>query len=262
MLEDREPRVRLAALENVAGDLKALKYVAKNSQFADLRLASIEELSGNIEALTDVAKFALSKDARFAALEKLDGDVTALRYVADNSNFEDVRLAAIDKLSGDVAALLKVLENSYLVNKKVVAVLDKLSGNAEALMFLAWKVLSPSDPDSTSSLAIEMLARIVDRLTDAKALYTVATYSKNKHARLTAIEKLDGDSQALKDVAEFSHFEDTTRLAIKKLEGNVEALTRLSNCCSEKWKCELARATLEKKHSPFVVGLTKLLSRH
>lgn len=258
MLEDRDPRVRLASLEHIAGDVKVLKYVAKNSQFADLRLAAIEKLSGNIEALTDVAKFALSKDARFAALEELEGDATALRYVASNSNFDDVRLAAIEKLSGNVEALKKVVENSAFNKTVVRAALEKFAGNVEVLLYFSDSHMYPSLNYGT--FALEMLAGMVKGLTDVQALKKVTMYSPNKIARLAALEKLDGNIQALKDVARYSHFEDVTRLAIKKLAGNVEALTDLANCCIERWKCELASATLKERHSPFVVGLTKLLS--
>ncbi len=93
-----------------------LKQLAQEleSTNSKLRMAAVEKLSGNVDALRYVARYSDYEDARMAVVNKLSGNVDALKYVAVHSNYENTRNAAnneINKLSGIDSKFVKDLVN-------------------------------------------------------------------------------------------------------------------------------------------------------
>jgi hypothetical protein len=70
-------------------------WVIENSEYIDAGMAAVEKLAGNVRALTLVAVSLGDSDVRMAAVEKLAGNVDALKAVAKNSGRDNVHYHAI-----------------------------------------------------------------------------------------------------------------------------------------------------------------------
>jgi hypothetical protein len=257
MLEDSDPKVRLAAVKKLAGNALALTYVAKNSKYADTKRYAVEELAkmvaklSDVEALKIVAVDAHEEEDQYAAVAKLAKNVDALVYVIENSpenTFSDYPVAKlgrmIDSLS-DVKALKVVASRGWKGNAWRAAI-EKLSGNVDALKDVALStryemhgraaIDKIDDVDALKCIAeppknrelipnytaindyaIWKLVGMIPELSDPDALRVIAVYYRDKNGRLAALTMLD-DPDMLTVVAKKSEFKDTRLAAAAKAQ--------------------------------------------
>jgi hypothetical protein len=255
MLEDPDSEIRLSAVKKLAGNERALVYLAKNTKYPDTKryavgeLAKIVEKISDIEALKIIAVDAHEEEDQFKAIAKLAKNVDALMHVIRNSpknvysDFAVSKLAKMVDSLDDIDALKIVASRWY--RQECYTAIEKLSGNVDALKDVAlnarWMAIGKAaidkiedvnalkciaEPPKNSELipnyteindyAIKKLVGMIPELTDQDALRIIAVYYRDKNGRLAALEVLD-NPDTLRIVAKKSKFEDVRLAAAAKL---------------------------------------------
>ena len=201
---------RKIALERIS-DPVALKYIAINARYLDTALAALKMLY---------------KEEGLVAGEWLgpgsfkSDDVIEVTKKSEN---DEVIRAAIEMLRGNTVALIKVATTCY--GKAPVMAVESLSGNLAALK----KLFGQRSFNNPKEILIEELAKMVNDLSEADTdiLVQIAEYSKNKDARIAAVEKIS-DPSSLYSIAIGHKDAEITRIAIEKLSSNVKLLKNLA----------------------------------
>jgi len=194
MLESGSRTERMAGVQKLAGNRKALEYVAEHSEHRDARLAAVKRLT-DARTLEDIASDSKHKEVRLAAVDALPDNEEILARVCKRTDQWDVKDAIADKLAG----MLERLESPY-----ALACVVDLAKN-----------------EDTRKRAVARLTSMVNEITKQDGLRCVARYSDDESARRAAVEKLTDDA-ALKVVAVYAASPDARLAALGKLADSAD----------------------------------------
>ncbi|MEW6748243.1 MAG: hypothetical protein AB1295_00870 [Candidatus Micrarchaeota archaeon] len=275
---------RACALDELSANSNGLVEVACSSLFVSTRKDAVAIMKDK-SALTDVAVRSPHKDSRTLAMERIANNPAALKRVAEESSYRSVRMSAIDRLASNVESLCSLVFSRHTEVKKAAA--SKLSTHVEelsdpdALMEIAkmspnedaryiavgrlsndpWSlraIVTDASHKDAKTTALMLLSDMVAELDDPEILADVAMLSPYPDCRVSAVERLVGQSSALQSVASKSKYKDAREQALDKLKDDTEALKSVSRL--SKYSDTRKRAhTLVSHPETFKSELTRIL---
>ena len=233
-----------------------------------------EELTSN--RIIDLLQSRKSAE-RMQGLDTIVKNKGALQFLAINSEYADVRLGAVERLKESFENLKTVIGQSKFKDAKAAA-FKAIRTSTEVLV-----EIGENYQDTEKRVAANLLARQCSQLIEQRnvaALEVIATYARNKKARLDAVSALDkianepdGDDmvpyaavEALRNIASNSKYKDTRMAVIAKLskhsdDKNFQELLGMARLGVEK-ALEYFESKLSEINNEAALEVVARLSKH